>query len=88
MILAFHITVAFTSIILTALAYVSPSKGKLFTTYLLAAATFSSGTLLLIQSPSHFAQACIAGLTYFSIVGFGIALTRSKLAAMTDIQQQ
>lgn len=85
MLVLLHILVAFTSMAYTAYAYISPSVSRLYASYALAGLTLSSGTVLLLQYPSHLVPACIAGLIYFGIVGAVIFATRHKLAAQENI---
>lgn len=87
MILLIHIIVAFTSLLLTAYTCLAPSKARIVVAYGFAGATLLSGIVLMFESPSQLVRACIAGLTYFAIVGFGIAYARQRLTSLSSLQQ-
>lgn len=80
MILLLHIVVALSSLVVTALAYVSPKATLLHTSYALVTLTISSGTFIAIASPAHLMQACISGLIYTVVVMGGIVAVRRRLA--------
>lgn len=80
MLLLTHITIALASLLYTTYVYFSPSQTKLYVSYGLAGATLASGTYLVIENSAHLVSACISGIIYLSIVSFGIALARKKLA--------
>ena len=84
MLLLVHIAIALSSIGLTGITYLSPSKTKLQMSYGMIAGTFITGTLLIILSPSHLMSACISGLIYLGIVSVGIYSARHKLAKQVD----
>jgi len=80
MILLLHIAIALSSLVVTALAFVSPKQSLLYTSYALVALTISSGTYIAVISPAHMVQACISGLIYTVVVMGGIVAVRRKLA--------
>lgn len=84
MILLLHIAIALSSLVVTALAYVSPKQPLLYTSYALVALTISSGTFIAISSPAHMVQACVSGLIYTAVVLAGIVAVRRKLATATN----
>ncbi len=83
MILAAHILIALTSLILALYTLFVPTHRKLLISYILIALTVVSGTYMIIASPSRMAQACVSGLVYLSVVFVMIALARRKLVAVT-----
>jgi hypothetical protein len=80
MILVLHIVAALSSLIVTTLAYMLPSKAKLHASYALMALTLASGTFLVVSSHAHLLQACTTGLVYVGAVSVGIVGVRRKLA--------
>lgn len=85
MLLLMHILVAFAGMIFTAYTYAFPSHTKIIVSTSLAGLTLATGTLLLISAPSHLLQACVMGLIYFSIVGFGVIASQRKLARSSKV---
>jgi len=69
MVLTVHIIIALASLIAGGIAAFRPARGILSTNYGLIAATFASGTLLIIQQPAHIASACSSGLVYLAAAG-------------------
>jgi hypothetical protein len=84
MMLLLHIGIALTSLVVTTVLYIAPSKGKLQAAYILAAGTLASGTYLVMATHTHILQACISGLVYLAAVSFGIVAARRKLAVAPD----
>lgn len=80
MILILHIFVALTSIISSTVAYLSPTKTKLRTTYGLIALTLASGTYLVWSTHSPLVTSCITGLLYLGVVLSGVVAASRKLA--------
>jgi hypothetical protein len=78
-----HVLSAVIGLIVTSLAYFSPSKATLRAAYVLAGLTLATGSYLLWLSPAHLVQACITGLVYDTFVIFGIVSARRKLASVT-----
>lgn len=81
MLLITHIIIALTSIIMTGLAYISPSRNKLQTSYGLVGLTLASGTVLVVTTHSPLLSSCMTGLVYLGIVMSGIMFARRKLTA-------
>lgn len=71
-------------IALSGISLLSPSQKKLKSSYFLVAATFVTGTLLIVSKPSHLVQACFSGLVYLGIVGVLIFIAQKKLAKETS----
>lgn len=67
-----HIIIAFTSLIIASLAAYTPTKQKLFLTYISSVGTLMSGVLLMVVSPVSIARVCISGGAFLASV---IALT-------------
>ncbi|HSE61254.1 MAG TPA: hypothetical protein VLA88_03080 [Candidatus Saccharimonadales bacterium] len=77
-----HALIAIAGLAVTTFAYFRPSKASLRSAYGLAVSTLVTGTYLVIVSPSHLMEACVAGLVYFAFVGFGIIAAHKKLAVV------
>jgi hypothetical protein len=80
MALSLHILIALSSLVSTAYAFFSPSSAKLQASYALVAATFISGTYLVLTMHVNMLSTCATGLAYLALIAFGIVSTRSKLA--------
>ena len=68
MILIIHILVAILGIAMATFAYIYSSQKSLIASKLLAVLTFSSGTFLVIQTPSAIVKSCLLGILYLGIV--------------------
>ena len=80
MILFTHIVVALAGLASATYLFFRPSAIALKTSYGLLAATFGSGTLLVVSTGAHLLEACMMGLLYTGAVSFGIVSARRKLA--------
>lgn len=78
--LILHILIALTSIVVSGLTYVRPSKRLFTASYLLVAGTLTTGTALVVASPAHLGTACVSGLIYLALVGATIGAARLKFA--------
>ena len=78
MILATHILIAISGILIATISYFRPSKALFNTSVALVAGTVATGTYLTIQNPSHLVQSCLTGLVYVAIVMGITALARQK----------
>lgn len=83
MILAAHILIALTSLVLALYTLFVPTHRKLLISYILIALTVVSGTYMIAVTPSHMMQACVSGLVYLSVVFVINAFARRKLVAVT-----
>lgn len=84
MLLITHIIIALASLGFTAYTMVNPSASKLKGAYGLATLTLVSGTLLVVDSPTHLAQACISGIVFTGLTLAGTRLARGRL--VTSLQ--
>ena len=80
MILLLHIIIALSSLVVTAVAFVTPKRSLLLASYVLVALTIMTGTYVTITSPGHMVQACVSGLLYTAVALGGIGAVRRKLA--------
>jgi hypothetical protein len=80
MALLLHITIAFTSILVSGLAFMRLSRSTLRASYAFIAATFASGTYLIVVDPAHLTTACLSGLTYLAFVSSVTIATHVRLA--------
>jgi len=85
MLLVTHVLIALSSIVVTGLAYISPSQRKLYSSYSLVGLTLASGTILVITTHSPLLSSCMTGLAYLAVVMFGIVATQRKLATQKTI---
>lgn len=79
MVILIHIIIALTSIIIATVGFFRPSLRVLVVSYGLIIATVSSGTLLLVTSPSHILQSCLSGVAYLSVVSIATVATHVRL---------
>ncbi|MBX4205507.1 MAG: hypothetical protein KW788_05020 [Candidatus Doudnabacteria bacterium] len=84
MILPFHIVVAVSSLIWTAVTYFYPSQTKLNAAYTLTALMLVSGFALILSKPAHMTQTCIEGLVFLGVVSYGLVSARHKLARVLN----
>ena len=84
MILITHILCAISSLAFVTFAFISPSRRKQKISQLLAGATLTSGTVLVITSHSNILQSCLTGIVYFSVVSVGIFAAERRLARQED----
>jgi hypothetical protein len=85
MLLPIHIIIALSSLVVTGVSYVTPSKAKLSGAYTLVALTLATGTALVISMPAHLVSACFSGLIYLAFVSVGIVSARHKLARSVTV---
>lgn len=84
MIIALHVLIALSSIILTGITSFSPSKLKLTLSYVLVGMTIASGTYLIITMPAHMISTCFEGLLYIGVVTVGLIFAQRKLAVNSN----
>lgn len=82
MILLLHIIIALTSVLFAGYGFMAPSKTKLGITYGLIAATFASGTYLVVMAPAHMVEACTSGLFYTLIMVVATLAVRRKISTL------
>ncbi len=88
MILLFHIVVAIISLVSAGVLYFSPSKSKLYMTYIITALMLTSGFYLVLAKPASMTQACISGLTSLAIISYAIVSARNKLAQLVVTEKK
>lgn len=76
-----HVIIALASILYTTFVFLVPSEPKLKFSYGLIAATFISGTYLVVSKQAHLLSTCETGLVYLGIMSAAIAAARYRLAA-------
>lgn len=79
MILLFHIFVAISSLVLSGITYLRPTKSKLHISYGLVVVTFITGFYMVFSKPVHILNTCITGLVYLGIVSMAIFSAQRKL---------
>lgn len=80
MILPLHVFIALLSIVMSGLTFARPSNKHFRSSYILVAGTLVTGTLLVLQSPTHLGTACMSGLTYLAFVSAMLAAAHRKVA--------
>jgi len=83
MLLLFHIIIASISILFTIILFLRPTIKKMYLHYFLVGLVLATGTILVIQQPTHMTQTCFTGLLYIAFVTTGVFLARHKLAKAT-----
>lgn len=87
MILLLHIGIALLSVVFAGYVFFAPSKFKLKISFSLIGFTLASGTYLVVMSPAHMVQACIAGLFYTAVLLIMTLLTQRKLAHLLAAEE-
>ena len=85
MVILTHVIIALVSVIQTTFLLFAPSKTKLYSTYVLFAATLASGTYLILTMPAHILTTCIEGIVYMGFVVWSIVFVSQKLAKKSTI---
>jgi hypothetical protein len=83
MIVLLHVTIALLSMVSATSTLIHPTKTKLRASYRLVAATFISGTYLVISTHSNLLSACIAGLAYLGGVSAALAGARYRFNTLS-----
>lgn len=78
--LLLHIIIALSAVGISGLSLIKPTKKKLYSSYALTAATFATGTYLVIMSPAHLVSSCITGLVFLGVVGSLLFAAHNRLA--------
>lgn len=78
--LIIHIVIALGSVAYATYLFAAPTKQKFVISYISVAFTLVSGCYLVALSPSHMAEACLAGLLYTGVMLAGIVASSRKLA--------
>lgn len=84
MLIILHVTIAILGLVQATYGLVSPSLGKIRTTYALTAATFVSGTYLVWHLHASILQSCMSGLLYLSLIIAATAASHHRLAKQTN----
>ena len=80
MLLITHILIALGSVVLSTMLLFSPSRFRLHASYCLIAATFLSGTLLIVTAKQHLLETCLMGLAYSAFTLVATVVAFHKLA--------
>lgn len=81
--LILHIFIALSTVGLSGLTLIKPSKKKLHISYFFTIGTFLTGGYLVVMSPAHLVSACITGLIFLGIVGSILFAANHRLANHT-----
>lgn len=84
MVLIIHIIAALSSVGLTGINYIWPSKVRMKVDYGLVALTLVTAVYLIWTNPKDLISSCISGVTYFTIVLIGILATQRKMARIHE----
>jgi hypothetical protein len=80
MLLVLHIVIALGGLVIAAVSFFSPSFIRLRVLSGTTALTFISGTILVIETHSSLAKACLSGLLYLGVVLTCLVFSYKKLA--------
>lgn len=80
-----HILIAITSIILTTLAFVRPTRRHLQLNYTFIGLTLGSGTYLILTAPAHMLEICTVGIVYLVASSAFTILAHIKLAKLQPV---
>lgn len=80
MIILSHVLLALLSLALSTYNYVTPSKTKLITSYLLATGTLASGVVLIVVNNASVLRTCLTGIAFFGVVTVLNEFARKKIA--------
>lgn len=83
MILAIHIVIAISSVVLSTYLFVRPSSKTFVASYTLVGATIASGSILVLLDSVSLVHTCISGLSYTAFTLIAIAATKRKIARTT-----
>lgn len=78
--LLLHIIIALSSIGVTGVAFLNPSKAKLNIGYFFVALTLITGVYLMIVGHANLIRTCVTGLIYLGFVTVGLVSAHKKLA--------
>lgn len=81
MLILIHVTIALSSLVLSTVSALAPSKRRLVASYGLIAATLGTGTYLVISLHTPMLRACATGLVYLAVALSGVIVAQRRLAA-------
>jgi len=81
-----HVIIASLSIGSATYTFISPSKHKLWASYILVGLTLISGTYLVFSKPTQMLQVCVEGLVYIGAVSIALLLARRKLINSASVK--
>lgn len=86
MILLIHIIIALSSIVLTTIYGIAPSKTKARISYGLVGLTLVTGTYLVVRTHSPLLSSCMTGLAYLVVAfaGIGVGAYRMRSVKQTE----
>lgn len=82
MIILIHVLIALSSIVSTAVSFVSPSSKKLKTSYVLIASTLLSGIYLVASAQASLLRTCVSGLLFVTATSIVTHYSRNKLSLL------
>ena len=78
-----HVIIALLGLVQATYGLIAPSRGKLRATYAFTAATFISGTYLVVKLHAPVLQSCESGLAYLALI---VAATLAAHYRLTRVQ--
>jgi hypothetical protein len=84
MILLLHIGIAFLSMAMAGYVFFSPSRSKLYLSYVLMAATLGTGVYLVVAAPARMLEVCTLGVGYLVVTATATLLGRKKLKLVAE----
>lgn len=76
-----HVVIATTSLLLSTVSAIFPSRTKLRASYVFIGLTLISGTVLVLVTKQPILKTCEAGLAYLAVATSGVLVSARRLAA-------
>lgn len=84
MMILLHVLIALSSIALSSLTAIVPSKRKIYGSSLLVALTLATGTYLVIAMHAPMLRTCLTGLAYLAVALSGVIVGYRRLATQRE----
>jgi hypothetical protein len=84
MVLVIHILASLSSVALTGVNYIWPSKIRMKVDFGLVVVTLVTAIYLIWTNPKDLVSSCVSGITYLTIVLIGILATQRKIARIDE----
>ena len=84
MMILIHVLIALSSIALSSITAVLPSKSKIYGSSVLVALTLATGTYLVVAMHAPMLRTCLTGLAYLAVALSGVIVGYRRLAAQRE----
>lgn len=84
MIIAIHVTIALSTLLLTTYNYFKPTKNKLTASYISISATLLSGSYLAFASSANILRTCVTGLMFVTVTSILTYYSYKKLNLLSS----